>query len=163
MRPRAWGWGWGGPGRGRGRGGPGRGGGVAFQRGSGLKGADKGAGPGPAGPALHAAPLTSLGAGDPAPSPASEAPPRAPAPGPSTRDPNKTRAPRCRDPALPGNKKSLAYWPRVQLANRPVRLAAIGQRAGVPSHVSGYLSQWRLGARPANRARGFHRIFSEDG
>lgn len=120
-------------------------GGVGFQRCHRLKGAEKGAGPGSAGPALHAEPLTSLPAGDPAPFPASEAPPRAPAPGPSTQDPNKTRAPRCRDPALPGNKKSLAYWPRVQLATRPVKLTAIGQYAGVPSQASGYLSQLPFG------------------
>lgn len=105
---------------------------VGFQRGSGPKGAEKGAGP-----ALHAEPLTSLRAGDPAPSPGSAAPPRAPAPEPSAQDPNKTRAPRCRDPALPGNKKSLAYWPRIQLATRPVRLSAIGQHAGVPSLANG--------------------------
>lgn len=130
---------------------------MGFQRCSGLKGAEKGAGPGSAGPALHAEPLTSLRAGDPAPSPASEAPPRAPAPGPATQDPNKTRAPRCRDPALPGNKKSLAYWRRVQLATRPVKLAVIGQHAGVPSHASGYLSQCWLRDRQARRAGEFRR------
>lgn len=150
--------------RAEGRGGPAgrRRGGVGFQKCHGLKGAEKGAGPGSAGPAFHAEPLTSLPAGDPAPFPASEAPPRAPAPGPSTQDPNKTRAPWCRDPALPGNKKSFAYWPRVQLATSPVKLPAIGRDAGVPSHARGSLSQCRLGVRPIGGRRGSTCAFSDD-
>lgn len=92
------------------------------------------------GAAVHAEPLTSLRAAAPAPCPASEAAPRAPAPGPSTQDPHKTREPRCRDPALPGNKKSLAYWPPRQLATRPVKRAAIGRRAG-------FRARWQVPAR----------------
>jgi hypothetical protein len=101
--------------------------------------AEKGAGPA-GGAAVHAKPLTSLRAAAPAPSPASEAAPRAPAPGPSTRDPHKTREPRCRDPTLPGNKKSLAYWPQLQLATRPVKRTAIGRHAG-------FRARWQVPVR----------------
>ena len=72
-----------GPGAAQARGGVARRAAGGFRRGSGRPRAEKGAGP--AGPSLHAEPLTSLRAGDPAP--ASEAPPgpRHPGPPPGTQ------------------------------------------------------------------------------
>lgn len=135
MRPRARRW--------SARGGVGRprqaGGAGWHSTGARAERAEEGGGAG-RGAAVRAEPLTSLRAAAPAPCPASEAAPRAPAPGPSTQDPHKTREPRCRDPALPGNKKSLAYWPQSQLATRPVKRAAIGRRAG-------FRARWQVPVR----------------